>query len=112
MNRVIHTSSRPERKAPWELAAEHEEACYDCVWHTSPSVDTYPFLGAQVKSMSVLSLLKAGIGMLVRRPRMLAVGTTAPDFAVTAHNGSTVQLSKLRGKKVVLWFYPKASTSG
>ena len=43
---------------------------------------------------------------------MLAVGTEAPDFTVTAHDGSTVRLSDLRGKKVVLWFYPKANTGG
>ncbi len=43
---------------------------------------------------------------------MLEVGSPAPDFAVTAHNGSTVRLSELRGTKVVLWFYPKASTGG
>ena len=43
---------------------------------------------------------------------MLAVGTEAPDFTATAHDGSTVRLSDLRGKKVVLWFYPKANTGG
>ncbi len=43
---------------------------------------------------------------------MLEVGTEAPDFTVTAHDGSIVRLSDLRGKKVVLWFYPKANTGG
>lgn len=43
---------------------------------------------------------------------MLEVGTEAPDFTVTAHDGATVRLSDLRGKKVVLWFYPKANTGG
>lgn len=43
---------------------------------------------------------------------MLEVGTEAPDFTVTAHDGSTVRLTALRGKKVVLWFYPKANTGG
>lgn len=43
---------------------------------------------------------------------MLEVGSPAPEFAVTAHNGATVRLSELRGTKVVLWFYPKASTGG
>jgi peroxiredoxin Q/BCP len=43
---------------------------------------------------------------------MLEVGTQAPDFSMVAHDGSTVMLSELRGKKVVLWFYPKASTGG
>ncbi len=62
--------------------------------------------------MSLFTLLKHGIGMMLRRPQMLAVGTEAPDFTVTAHDGSTVRLSELRGKKVVLWFYPKANTGG
>jgi peroxiredoxin len=62
--------------------------------------------------MALFTLMKHGVGMLLRRPRMLTVGTPAPDFAVPAHDGSIVRLADLRGKKVVLWFYPKASTSG
>jgi thioredoxin-dependent peroxiredoxin len=36
----------------------------------------------------------------------------APDFELTADDGSTVRLSDLRGQKVILFFYPKANTSG
>lgn len=43
---------------------------------------------------------------------MLAVGAQAPEFTVTAHDGATVRLADWRGKKVVLWFYPKANTGG
>jgi peroxiredoxin Q/BCP len=43
---------------------------------------------------------------------MLKIGDPAPDFTVPAHDGSTVRLSDFRGKKVVLWFYPKADTPG
>ena len=43
---------------------------------------------------------------------MLKVGDPAPDFEATDHNGNNVRLSDLRGKKVVLWFYPKADTPG
>jgi peroxiredoxin Q/BCP len=43
---------------------------------------------------------------------MLDVGKPAPGFSVKDHNGNTVRLSDHRGKKVVLWFYPKASTPG
>jgi peroxiredoxin Q/BCP len=43
---------------------------------------------------------------------MLAVGDRAPDFEVTDHSGGTVSLAGLRGKKVLLWFYPKADTPG
>ena len=43
---------------------------------------------------------------------MLQAGTDAPDFSVKDHNGNTVSLKDYRGKKVVLWFYPKADTPG
>lgn len=43
---------------------------------------------------------------------MLEIGDTAPDFSVQDHTGRTVKLSELRGKDVVLWFYPKADTPG
>jgi peroxiredoxin Q/BCP len=42
----------------------------------------------------------------------LKEGDAAPDFTQTTHTGETVTLSKLRGKWVVLWFYPAASTPG
>jgi peroxiredoxin Q/BCP len=44
--------------------------------------------------------------------RMLKVGDEAPDFEVLDHHGSKVALHDLRGRKVVLWFYPKADTPG
>jgi peroxiredoxin Q/BCP len=43
---------------------------------------------------------------------MLDVGDPAPDFAVPDHTGKTRRLSDYRGKNVLLWFYPKAGTSG
>lgn len=43
---------------------------------------------------------------------MVKVGEVAPDFEVAAHTGERVRLSSLRGKIVVLYFYPKAMTSG
>ena len=43
---------------------------------------------------------------------MLKVGDTAPDFTATTHEGKELKLSILRGYKVLLWFYPKANTSG
>lgn len=36
----------------------------------------------------------------------------APDFTLTAHDGSAVTLSGLRGQRVILYFYPKADTPG
>ncbi len=42
----------------------------------------------------------------------LAVGQTAPDFTLTAADGSTVSLSDYRGRRVVVYFYPAAMTPG
>jgi peroxiredoxin Q/BCP len=39
-------------------------------------------------------------------------GDTAPDFEAVDDAGETVRLSDLRGKRVVLYFYPKDNTSG
>ena len=40
------------------------------------------------------------------------VGDVAPDFVLPASSGKSVKLSALRGKQVVLYFYPKDDTSG
>lgn len=43
---------------------------------------------------------------------MLSEGTPAPDFTLPDENGDGVKLSSLRGQRVVLYFYPRAGTSG
>ena len=43
---------------------------------------------------------------------MLAEGSNAPQFTLDDQNGKPVSLSDYKGKKVLLWFYPKASTPG
>jgi len=43
---------------------------------------------------------------------MIEEGTPAPDFELASDEGSTVKLSDLRGKPVVLYFYPKDDTPG
>ena len=43
---------------------------------------------------------------------MLATGDTAPDFTLPDQDGEPTTLSALRGRSVVLYFYPKASTPG
>ena len=42
----------------------------------------------------------------------LVEGDPAPDFVLPSSNGESVKLSSLKGKKVVLYFYPKDDTSG
>ncbi|MFZ7944723.1 MULTISPECIES: thioredoxin-dependent thiol peroxidase [Bacillaceae] len=39
-------------------------------------------------------------------------GKKAPDFTLAAHTGETITLSNLKGKHVVLYFYPKDMTPG
>ncbi len=42
----------------------------------------------------------------------LTIGAQAPNFSLPADDGGTVTLSALQGKNVVVYFYPKADTSG
>jgi peroxiredoxin Q/BCP len=43
---------------------------------------------------------------------MIPIGVAAPDFTAPTDGGGSVRLKNLRGKKVVLYFYPKDNTPG
>jgi len=43
---------------------------------------------------------------------MISVGEKAPEFELADTDGNMVSLSDFAGKKVLVWFYPKASTPG
>ena len=43
---------------------------------------------------------------------MLEIGTKAPDFSLPDQNGNVHTLEEYRGKKVILYFYPKDNTPG
>ena len=45
-------------------------------------------------------------------PGELAAGSPAPDFSSTSHDGKPIKISALKGKHVVLYFYPKDETPG
>jgi peroxiredoxin len=64
-----------------------------------------------MRSVSIAGKLRFVVGSF-RGGRMLKVGDEAPDFEVNDHRGRKVALHDLRGRKVVLWFYPKADTPG
>lgn len=42
----------------------------------------------------------------------MEVNDKAPDFSLSDENGETLRLSDLRGRNVLLFFYPKANTPG
>jgi thioredoxin-dependent peroxiredoxin len=43
---------------------------------------------------------------------MLKIGDKAPDFTLTSDQGKQISLKDYKGKRVLLYFYPKASTPG
>jgi thioredoxin-dependent peroxiredoxin len=43
---------------------------------------------------------------------MLKIGDKAPDFTLNSDEGTKLSLSHFQGKRVVLFFFPKANTSG
>ena len=43
---------------------------------------------------------------------MLSIGSSAPEFQLNDQDGKTVNIKDFEGQKVLLWFYPKASTPG
>jgi thioredoxin-dependent peroxiredoxin len=61
-----------------------------------------------------LLAIAAGVGLplLAQAADLPKVGDAARDFTLSASDGSSVQLSKLRGHWVVLYFYPKDMTPG
>ncbi len=40
------------------------------------------------------------------------IGDMAPSFELTSDKGDQVRLSNFRGKRIILYFYPKAGTKG
>lgn len=64
-----------------------------------------------------IQLLRLAVAALLLSPgaaaaQELKVGDMAPDFTLQASDGQTYALSKLRGKTVVLAWFPKAFTAG
>jgi peroxiredoxin Q/BCP len=65
------------------------------------------------KSIRLIILLAAiSVGAVGAWAQELKVGDVAPDFTLKASDGQTYSLSKLKGKTVVLAWFPKAFTGG
>jgi peroxiredoxin Q/BCP len=58
------------------------------------------------------TIASAGAAAAPAAPGAVAVDAVPPDFAATASDGTQIQLSKLYGKPVVVYFYPKDETPG
>ena len=43
---------------------------------------------------------------------LLNIGDQAPDFRISNHEGIETSLDNFKGKKIVIWFFPKANTPG
>jgi peroxiredoxin Q/BCP len=52
------------------------------------------------------------MGLFKKKSALLSPGATAPAFELQDHTGATRRLSDYAGKRVLLWFYPKADTPG
>ena len=50
--------------------------------------------------------------IIFKEKNMLKEGTKAPDFSLLDQNGEAINLKDFKGQKVLLWFFPKASTPG
>ena len=62
--------------------------------------------------VSIIAIMMFGLFAAVASAQELKVGDMAPDFTLKASDGQTYTLSKLRGKTVVLAWFPKAFTGG
>ena len=72
----------------------------------------YAFAGIAFLFAGVAALAAGAADPAPAAPELLAVGTPAPPFTAVAHDGQKVDLAKLKGKHVVLFFYPKDDTPG
>ena len=65
------------------------------------------------KKRTTTKAAKARTKSPAKRPtRPLKVGDLAPDFALMDQSGHTTMLSDFRGRRVLLYFYPRADTPG
>ena len=72
---------------------------------------TWSALTASLAVAGVVAVSIAAQGPVPGQPE-LKVGDPAPDFTLQASDGQTYSLSKLRGRTVVLAWFPKAFTAG
>jgi peroxiredoxin Q/BCP len=57
-------------------------------------------------------MFSAWLDFVFGKPALLPPGSAAPDFALPDQDSRIVRLSDFAGRRVVLWFYPKADSPG
>ncbi len=65
-----------------------------------------------LRVFSIATLLASGLATGTAWADELKVGDKAPDFTLPGTDGKTYTLSQLKGKNVVLAWFPKAFTGG
>jgi peroxiredoxin Q/BCP len=78
------------------------------IWHHHNAATLLLRSGNRKNQFSLLSILLYEEWM----NDTLKIGAPAPDFELPADNGRLIRLSALKGRKVVLYFYPRDDTSG
>jgi thioredoxin-dependent peroxiredoxin len=75
-----------------------------------------PVAAVDTPTMPITRLVAARVAVVVilssMTSQMPAVGDAAPDFELPNQEGQPVRLSDFRGKRTVIYFYPKADTPG
>jgi len=67
---------------------------------------------APAASPPAASAAQGGPGTSAEAPSLLGVGAEVPDVSAVAQDGKTVKLRELKGKPVIVYFYPKDDTPG
>ena len=62
--------------------------------------------------MAGLKIVLMVVGLFFNTGNVLKVGDAAPDFSLKDQDGTIQKLSDYRGKRVVVYFFPKAGTPG
>ena len=68
--------------------------------------------GPGLLSLAIVLLALAGFNISLPEGILMNIHDKAPDFTLQDENGKEISLKDLRGKTVVLYFYPRANTPG
>lgn len=78
----------------------------------SPAASSSQAASPQAVSIASVAIAPASTGTGVAQGTLLAVGADIPDVSARAQDGKLVNLRSLKGKPVIVYFYPKDDTQG